>query len=404
MISTDQHFVQPTATAKGSNFLFSLAHATRIAAAMIFPLLLLVPALSAAVPNDSSSAFVEQIHTHFAQWDLDHNGELSTGEIEQAVANPAVSGKAAAAVVALRRAVRGRTYDLPSLTEEHIAEIASHDGNHGEKLPDFGGLYAAALDRIEKANRQLFGPDGPTLDALHQGRLGDCFCLAPLGAMVHRNPQDVVKMFHREDDGGFTVTFGGKESVRVPPLTDGEIAVTASTRDEGMWIGLYEKAVGIYRARTMANDDRPTALSVVAKGGSAGTMLEFLIGRPIRRFSCQPWRDPAVDGPTKTKLLAELRDLLSDTVRNRRLICGGTGGGIKVPGVLGLHAYAILNYDADKDEVLLWNPIGNGFKPQGPAGLENGYPTTNGQFRVPLTELLQFFGGFSFETADDVRS
>ena len=85
-------------------------------------------------------------------------------------------------------------------------------------------------------------------------------------------------------------------------------------------------------------------------------------------------------------------------MRDKRLICGGTGSGVKVPGVLGLHAYAILAYDATKDEVLLWNPIGGAFKPKGTEGLEHGYSMSHGQSRVPLVELVQFFGGFSFET------
>jgi hypothetical protein len=91
-----------------------------------------------------------------------------------------------------------------------------------------------------------------------------------------------------------------------------------------------------------------------------------------------------------------LVDLHHQSIAGR--IRGRIASGVGVPGVPGLHAYAILNFDAPRDEVMLWNPIGGSFHPKGPEGLRHGYPVAHGQFRVPLTELVQFFGGFSFES------
>jgi thiol-disulfide isomerase/thioredoxin/tetratricopeptide (TPR) repeat protein len=61
------------------------------------------------------------------------------------------------------------------------------------------------------------------------------------------------------------------------------------------------------------------------------------------------------------------------------------------------HAYALLRYDSKTDTVDLWNPHGNNFKPKGPPGLTNGYPTKDGLFTVPLDDFVQQFTGVSFE-------
>jgi hypothetical protein len=346
----------------------------------------------------SATEFLDQVKANFAGWDANHDGKLSKDEIDAAISNPKVMGKAAAAAACLRRAVHSKTANTPDLTLEMIAQMSPH--NKGDKTPDFDGMYDAALARIQKSNKDLFASGTPSLTTLRQGRLGDCFCLAPLGAMVNRDPQQVVDMFSPApgSPGMVTVTFGGKRKVTVPMPTDGEIAIMASTGSDGVWVNAYEKAVGVARAKTDENGNTPNPLNVVTKGGSAGVMVEFVTGHQIKRFSCSPWRDAKTDEAKRAKLLTELRAMLTEYQSKKRLICGGTGPGVKVPGAVSNHAYAILHWDAAKDEVTLWNPQGITFKPKGPAGLENGYEVTNGKFTVPLTQLVTWFGGFSFET------
>jgi hypothetical protein len=62
------------------------------------------------------------------------------------------------------------------------------------------------------------------------------------------------------------------------------------------------------------------------------------------------------------------------------------------------HAYAVVGYDESTDEVEIWNPHGQTFKPKGPPGLANGYATDHGHFKLPLDEAYQFFTSFTFET------
>ena len=342
----------------------------------------------------ASSAFLEQLKASFTRWDLDRNGQLSVQEIDKAVANPEVKGAAAAVAAALRRAAHNKSYELPQLTLANLTQMVPYDKTR-TKLPDLESLYSAAFTRIAQANHELFPAGPPDLAKLHQGRLGDCFCLAPMGAMINRDPKQVMQMFSPGRDGTCTVNFGGKQSVKVLMPTDAEIAVMASTEGDGVWLNVYEKAIGL--ARSKQGDDPANAINVVNKGGSAGTMVAFVTGHEIKRISCSPWRDPKVTEAERKQQLEELRAALVSNQQKRRLICGGTGASRKIPAILGNHAYAILHYDIQTDLITLWNPNGNTFHPKGPAGLVNGYETVNGRFTLPLTELVIFFGGFSFE-------
>jgi len=64
----------------------------------------------------------------------------------------------------------------------------------------------------------------------------------------------------------------------------------------------------------------------------------------------------------------------------------------------GNHAYAVTGYDPKADRIALWNPHGQTFSPKGTPGLQNGYPTKEGRFTMPLTDFMQAFAGLAFET------
>src|SRR4029079_10771391 len=101
---------------------------------------------------------------------------------------------------------------------------------------------------------------------------------------------------------------------------------------------------------------------VIARGGSAGTMLAFLTGHEIVRFFCKFARDEKVAAADSELKLAELRKLLVDAVKEKRLITTGTNtsvpSGPTLPGIRGNHAYAVLGFDASSDEIQLWDPHG----------------------------------------------
>ncbi|MFT3787841.1 MAG: C2 family cysteine protease [Tepidisphaeraceae bacterium] len=365
-----------------------------------------------------------QIETNFVQWDADHDQQLTLAELDVAVADPAVKSEAAAAAVALRRAARGATGNAGPLTREAIDALLhspstrpastqpdvdqtglnESDPDTAPRKPGTGPrletLYRAALARVGAAShRKLFGERGPSIAGIRQGRIGDCFCLAPLAAMVHRDPASITQRITTNDDGTFTVRLGD-EAVTVTAPTDGELALGNAEASTGIWVNVYEKAVGQSRQKTDADGNRTsTPLATASRGGSAGTQLQVLTGHAIQRFSCKPFRDGSVDAAQQSTLLGDLRILITETRAAHRLIVCGTGANVKVPGVTSNHAYAVLDYDPKADAVTLWNPHANDFTPKGEAGLAHGYPMHDGVFTVPLAEVVKFQGGFSFEQA-----
>jgi hypothetical protein len=266
--------------------------------------------------------------------------------------------------------------------------------------PDFTRMFREGLSRLPKSSsRPLFASGVPRLETVHQGKLGNCFCLAPLGAMVHRDPKRVVAMFAAQADGSYLVMLG-KETIRVTPPTDAEIAMTSSNEEDGIWVNLYEKAVARVR-----NDARPpeqragSEIDALARGGSAGTMLGVITGNEIERFSFKFAKDPAVTDVERQSKLSALRQKLA-TAMERKLVM--TCGTLKTttPGVNPNHAYAVLDYDAEADLVRLWNPHGGSFTPKGESGLQNGYATKEGVFQIPLPHFVQQFSGMAFQVLE----
>ena len=346
----------------------------------------------------TNRGFIATVRENFARWDLDHDGSLSSNELDAAVADPRMTNQNAAAAAALKRASRLKKTPLPPLTLENIAAVTA------QRRPDLALMFHEGLLRIAAVtNRALFADGLPKLETIHQGKLGNCFCLAPLGAMVQRDPAQVAAMFTAGTNGDYCVRLG-KKSVEVAPPTDAEIALTSSNEHAGVWVNLYEKAVG-----TARNDDRPqearldSPFDALARGGSAGTMLAYITGHDIQRFSFKFAKAPASptnDFPAK---LTELRMKLRAARQANRLMTTGT---IKptTPGLTPNHAYAVLDYDATADLVRLWNPHGQDFKPKGAPGSETGYVTTNGVFQIPLAEFVKQFSGMAFEVAGEEPS
>lgn len=352
--------------------------------------------LGAGLTAAEAPTFLEVVTTRFERWDRDHDGVLAVAELDALVADPLNKGDEAAAIAVLKRAARSTRMKIPPLTLSYVKEAVG--AAPSATRPDFAKMFKEGQAVLVSATKREPFPDGsPRLDTVHQGRLGNCFCLAPLGAMVHRDPQQVVRLFARQADGTYLVTLG-KRSVRIAPPTDAELAMTASNEGAGLWVNLYEKAVG-----TALNEAKPveqrtgSPMDVLAKGGSAGTMLEFITGHPIRRISFVFAKDAKVDEAGRQAKLRELRTQVEAAAREQRLMTCGTLA-VTTPGLTPNHAYAVLGFDAKTQQVRLWNPHGGAFKPKGEPGLTAGYPMKDGIFEIALAEWPKQFSGMAYET------
>jgi hypothetical protein len=293
-----------------------------------------------------------------------------------------------------------KRWHIDSYTTDALQTNSQKDDSSDSSVPRYGRMYFSLLEHINKANRTLFVDGPPSLQTCHQGRLGDCYFLAPLGAAVNRNGKDVANLIVPNADGSYEVNFGFGHNVHVPRLTDAEILLTTSTRRGGLWLNVLENAYsGVRYDSTPDRRKSDASIDMVARGGSPGPVLKLLTGHEVShltiRAAHQKDRPPA-DSEIQ-ELLPKLRDTISSAVDERRLICCGTPGYPNAPGITTSHVYAILNFDKAKDTVEVWNPHGNHFQPKGPPGLQNGYITKDGRFFVPLNEFVKIFGGISFE-------
>jgi hypothetical protein len=180
----------------------------------------------------ADDGFIGQVKANFSSWDLDHDGVLSVDEIEKALDDPAVKGPSAAAVASLRQAVYAQPAIKP-ITLEKLIDAVDDKGTINPKPPAYRGMYAAALKKIETRHREVFVSETPRVETLGQGRLGDCFLLAPLGTVAYCQPKQLVDMLQPKPDGTIAVHFGDGETVALPAPTDGEIVIGASTLDDG---------------------------------------------------------------------------------------------------------------------------------------------------------------------------
>jgi thiol-disulfide isomerase/thioredoxin len=215
--------------------------------------------------------------------------------------------------------------------------------------------------------------------------------------MIHRDPREAASLFSLQADGRVRVEFGGG-AVSVAPLTDAELAMTAGNSHDGVWVNLYEKAIGQARNDQRAPDKRAgLPIDAIATGGSEGRILAYLTGHRVNGFSFKFAKDSATTTAARAAKLDELRQkLAAASGQGRLMVCGSTKPA--TPGLTPKHAYALLEYDSKTDTVAMWNPHGNQFTPKGPPGQSNGYPTTNGLFTVPVADLVQQFSGMSFES------
>lgn len=365
----------------------------------------------------------------FDEWDLNRNGAIEPPEADRLVVEPAFRGEQAAALAAIKLAVRSTKSEPAPITRELLQSTPSAESpkadpvlaleledqaagaaprtrpllTSAQTLSGLQSRYARGLRRIRSAKRELFLDETPDIDRCRQGSLGDCFLIAGVGAYAHRNPQDVRSMI-RTVTGGYIVTFGVSQSIRVNDLTDAQICLTSSTGDEGLWLAIIEQAYGTLRNQNKPIDQQTEeATDAIARGGSIASTITALTGHAVQTTSMRPRLEKARDKQEAIEpILVQIRAELARAQRDRRLAGCGTGstdtGSTLPPGIPGKHAYAVIAFDEARGVVTLWNPHGNTFKPKGEPGISNGYPTAGGRFELPVTDFAWIFRGLTVET------
>lgn len=345
--------------------------------------------------SGDASRFLKIVEERFSGWDDNGNGVIEADELNRRIEDSAIQDEEAAAIAALKRTSRMKKVTLPPLSEEGIKRLTEQEPK-GD-LPNLGAMFAGSLVRIREAKRVLFASELPRLETVRQGRMGNCFCLAPLGALAHHRPEFVAeKMIRKLPDGHYEVKLGN-ERIRVSPPTDAELALTAGNESDGYWVNVYEKAAAVARNAQREPEKREAnPLDLLNRGGSAGTQLAFITGHDMFRLSCKFAKDPKVTKEDYDAKLDEIRSALRMAVEEKRLMTCGT---LKttIPGITPNHAYAVLGYDAETDHLKIWNPHGDDREINEEPGVKVGYAMKDGVFYMPLLVFVKEFAGLAFE-------
>jgi hypothetical protein len=258
--------------------------------------------------------------------------------------------------------------------------------------------FERALKRID-APRELFVHKLPSLEGLKQGVLADCYFLSSLAGLVQRDPEKVRDMIRQRRDGSYDVTFPDGEQFHVPRLTDGILAISSSSGDNGLWPDVLEEAYGMHRVRDGQRRGYPfNALNFspavypmeVFTGHKTGHVWLHL--HPERRMSA-----------ARARLLERrLRPILRRA--SYRLITAYVAPGKHPPGMETDHVYAVLGFDAEHNIVTVHNPYGQYYRPRHqPHGRRNGFLTRGGLFYVPLHDFVRIFNSVTYETGQPLR-
>ncbi|HVT12361.1 MAG TPA: C2 family cysteine protease [Fimbriimonadaceae bacterium] len=354
-------------------------------------------------------SFAQTVLKDFDAWDADHDGKLTQAEIDKAALNAQFKGQDAAALAALHTWLAATKDPVPDLTKDWFAgykpvrfrvakgtpaaEAKQERKAYAATPGSLQSAFSGGLRRLRKlGDGTLFDADGPTLADIRQGGLGDCYMLAPLGALVHRNPQDVRNMIH-PDGNGYRVKFADGQEVHVGPLTDTELALGGASTKAGYWIRVVEKAYG---SRKLTEGEAKIATDSMHGGnsgiaGRAFTGHKFSSIRLVGDFKKEI--APGSIDETMKRLRAEIPKAASDN----RLIVAGTAKRDMPKSISPNHAYAVFGYDAATDRVQIWNPHGNDFTPKGEEGPVNGYKIEDGVFSMPLDMFVRTFSRILFE-------
>ncbi|HQR42411.1 MAG TPA: C2 family cysteine protease [Gemmatales bacterium] len=353
--------------------------------------------VSQATAQTKIPTFFTVVAQNFDKWDANKDGVISREETDDLVPKRSIQGVAAAALASLHLMQNNKKIDLPPVTRQYLQEQVARDGKPGQ--PDFQRRYVNAWNKIKSSTRSLISGN-ITLESMHQGRMGDCYLIAPLGAMVARNAGQVRGMFVESPGSGYGVRFADGHLVNVAPLSDTELAITGTTEGHGLWLGVLEKAISAAK-REEVDDMKETdsVAGAIGRGGSIARYIPLLTGHKGKVINFHEKNSPPRAAEAKVKVnLTELRNELRQAMEDKRIVCCSTTTESGVPGLSSRHAYALLKYDAASDVVHLWNPHGNKFVPKGPAGLANGYPTVDGKFTVPVSQFVKAFRSVTLET------
>lgn len=311
----------------------------------------------------ANTSWGSQMAAFFGDFDKDGDGYLSRADLNASMEMRGISQYAAAAVATTHRYIE----DIEEASDDEIGDendgvthldiLATEDGKGDVTIADVESSYWEMAEVVGNQSWELFPNGTPSLDALDQGLIGDCYFLAAVGAIINRDPGELTNLIFETTDGeevvSYTVTFPGvDESVVVDPPGPGEIARYSSSVTDGLWLPVLEKAY----MKLVSGQDDGNRDSEIGDGDYLSAGMDPFVGATDTDDLAVTYQDT-----TRAKLTAAFE--------NKRLVTAAilTDNDLGLPS---LHAYTIIAWDAEADKLTIRNPWG--YNPEGVIGEEDG--------------------------------
>ena len=252
----------------------------------------------------------------------------------------------------------------------------------------------------------LFGGNGPCMEDINQGYLGDCFMLAPLAAMALQDPSSIRSMITDNGNSTWGIRFivdGKAEYVTV----NNELANGGGKFASGSnkWVGLVEKGYTQLQAGGNTTGTDVTfgnSYSSIANGGSPAVALAELTGAgTISQYvaTASGWSSYEFDGSSLTQRdnhgrgnvlssksgltsAAVQAKLVADLSEGDEVILSSYANDVDATGKTTLvanHAMTVSGFDAATGMFEIYNPWGTS---------SSGGQNWDTVFEVSLADLL----------------
>lgn len=185
---------------------------------------------------------------------------------------------------------------LPGITAARLQQLVDK-WFRGADLPAAKSHDKTDTFSYQTAAGKLF-VGGPAAADINQGGLGDCYYLAALGSVAHRNPQRIEDMFTDNGDGTWTVRFFRDGEVRfvtvnqmLPVNANGRLVFAGDGSPAGsatneLWVALAEKAYAQLNESGWIGQDGTNSYNGVGgvagsdgiNSGSGGDAMEHITG------------------------------------------------------------------------------------------------------------------------------
>lgn len=292
------------------------------------------------------------------------------------------------------------------------ADLEAYHKNYRGSAPKTLNEIATSLQyydsRISNSNDQLFATGQAPLEsvipqAVDQGEVPDCYFLGPLASLASseagkRKILDMITVNEDQISGKktYTVTFPSDPAhpVTVDAPTDTELARFAGDNRYGFWAPLMEKAFGAYQARQSGKDYALPQLAIapgalLSNVGSVFSAGKSHVSNP-RNYS-ESGLVETIEQALEGGNFVALSSYATTIVDGKRVPSDYSVAKLGLPTN---HAFGVVDYDRDTDELTLYNPWGNGE----PTAKEFRDGIDDGLFKLPLSVVNSSFDGMAIGT------